>query len=306
MRKSHAPKAGRLPPLNSVRVFEAAERHRSFTRAAEELCVTQGAVSRAVANFEEYLGFPLFERTGSGLVPLAGVEAFARTVRAKLRDIRDATRILTVQHGEARVLIVQAYSGFASRWLTPRLPDFYATHPGTDIRLVSSHDGRSTATEEADARIRYGRGRWRGVVADLMFRDELCPVCAPSLLPPRPQPYDLSVLATLPLIRLREFPDDWEEWLAVAGLPAHAGKSIVFEELSVAYQAAENGAGVALGQRRHLDRDTKSGRLHEPFDVVLRREQGYYLTFRPTLLEDEDFAAFRGWLLERIAEPNDS
>ncbi|RMI17276.1 LysR family transcriptional regulator [Pseudoroseomonas wenyumeiae] len=299
MRKSHTPKAARTPPLNAVRVFEAAERHRSFTRAAQELGVTQGAVSRAVSTLEEHFGFPVFERTGSGLVPSEGAEAFARSVRKALHDVRDAATILAARRTRSRVLTLQAYSGFASRWLVPRLPEFHAAYPEIDLRLASTHDGPSLSSDGADARIRYGHGRWRGVASDLLFLDELCPVCSPALLAPRDGPYAPEALNTLPLIHLRGFPHDWDEWLAAAGAPGITGsRTILFEELSVAYQAAESGAGVVLGQRKHLIRERASGALHEPCATVLRRELGYYLTYRPGLAADAAFGAFRRWLLE--------
>lgn len=304
MRKTHEESSARLPPLNAVRVFEVAERHRSFTRAAQELGVTQGAVSRAVSTLEEHLGFPLFDRTGSGLVPRQGTEVFARGIRERLQQIRDATGALIAQHRRGRVLTLQAYSGFASRWLLPRLPDFHVACPGVDLRLTSAHDDPGRASDRADARIRYGYGRWRGVASDLLFFDDLCPVCSPALLPPDGAPYPPAVLDTLPLIHLRHFPQDWNDWLATAGATAVAGSKIVlFEELSIAYQAAESGTGVVLGQRMHLTRERSSGVLYEPCAAVLRRDVGYYLTYRPGLLADEAFMVFRQWLLDSMKDP---
>ncbi|WP_293427056.1 LysR substrate-binding domain-containing protein [Phreatobacter sp.] len=284
-------------------MFEAVERHLSFTRAAQELRVTQGAASKAIATLEYHLGFALFERTGSGLVPCEGVEQFARKVRSSLQNIHEATRVLSAQRMRLRVLTLQAYSGFTSRWLLPRMPKLHAEHPDIDLRLTSAHDGHGKVPDGSEARIRYGRGHWRGVAADLLFRDELCPVCSPSLLAPHGAPYPPEVVKAMPLIHLRGFPGDWNEWLAVAGSrDVKGGRSIYVEELSVAYQAAESGAGVVLGQRKHLTRELNAGTLYEPCAAVLRRELGYYLTYRSELLKDTAFLAFRTWLLSQARE----
>ncbi|MBS7809607.1 LysR substrate-binding domain-containing protein [Roseococcus pinisoli] len=299
MRKTHTFR--RPPPLNPLRVFEAAARHRSFTRAAEELGVTQGAVSRAVATLEAHFGFPLFERTGSGLRPCEGTAAFARQVGTQLDRLSEAAAALSAQRAGGRVLLLQAYSGFASRWLLPRLPAFHALHPQVDLRLASAHDRSGPGAADFDARIRYGRAPWRGEAADLLFRDELCPVCSPALLDPKGAPYPAEILRDLPLIALRWFPRDWPEWWASAGLAgAPPRPRSVFEELSVAYEAAEAGHGIALGQRRHLARDLAAGTLFEPVPAVLRREAGYHLTYRPALAADPAFQAFRGWLLDQV------
>lgn len=303
MRKNHTSGLREAPPLNPIRVFEAVERHLSFTRAAQELGVTQGAASRAVATLEAHLGFALFERTGSGLRACEGVEQFARKVRSSLQGIREATRVLSARRTRLHVLTLQAYSGFTSRWLLPRMPMFHAEHPDIDIRLTSAHDGSGNISCGSEARIRYGRGRWRGVEADLLFRDELCPVCSPALLARQGAPYPPDILKAMPLIHLRGFPEDWNEWLAAAGCPDLKGyRSIYFEELSVAYQAAESGAGVVLGQRKHLIRELNAGTLYEPCTAVLRRDFGYYLTYRPELVEDAAFAAFRAWILSQAQE----
>jgi len=300
MSKAHNPR--RPPPLNPLRVFEAAARHLSFTRAAQELRVTQGAVSRAVAALEQHFGFPLFERTGSGLVPCEGTAAFARQVGAALDRMAEASAALSAQRSGGRVLVLQAYSGFASRWLLPRLPEFHARHPQVDLRLVSAHDRAGPGAGQSDARIRYGKAPWRGEVAELLFRDELCPVCSPAVLDPDGAPYPVATLRDLPLIALRWFPRDWPEWLACAGAPEIAGKAtLIFEELSVAYQAAEAGHGIALGQRQHLLRDLEAGTLFEPFPAVLRRESGYYLTYRHELAADPAFDIFRNWILKQVA-----
>ncbi|WP_424813144.1 LysR substrate-binding domain-containing protein [Roseococcus sp. YIM B11640] len=300
MRKTHHERR-RPPPLNPMRAFESAARHLSFTRAAEELGVTQGAISRAVAALEEHFGFPLFERTGSGLIAAEGAAAFARQVGLALDRMTEAAAALAAQRTGGRVLVLQAYSGFASRWLVPRLPEFHAAHPGVDLRLASAHDRAGPGGGRFDLRIRYGKPPWRGEASELLFRDELCPVCAPSLLDPRGAPYPVEAIGELRLIGLRWFPRDWPEWFAAAGSPVPAdAETIIFEELSVAYEAAEHGHGIALGQRRHVARDIAAGRLFEPFAPVLRREAGYYLTWRQERASDPALQAFRHWLLETM------
>jgi LysR family glycine cleavage system transcriptional activator len=285
--------------LNPLRAFEATSRHLSFTRAAAELGVTQGAVSRAVGSLESHLGIQLFERTGSGLLPVGGSAQFARTVGEAFGRIASAAEALTAYRNDGPVLTVRAYSGFLLRWLVPHLPEFRARHPGIDLRLVSSNDGVDVARGQVDARIRYGRGRWRGVESELLFADELCPVCAPLLLDPAGAPYSPEALRGLVLIHQRHTRGDWGEWLELAGVASLRPRDdLVFEELSVAYEAALAGLGVALGQRRHLHRELATGALFEPFPQVLRRDIGYYLTYEPSRIEAPGFRAFRDWIVE--------
>ncbi len=299
MRKTHTAEKVSLPPLNLLRSFEAAFRHQSFTRAAAELGVTQGAVSRAVGILEDHLGVPLFERTGSGLVPTPGCIVFARDIQKAFTCIVHATKTLTTQMPETPVLTVRTYSGFLLHWLLPHLPEFRVRHPEVDLRLVSSNDAVQVAQGQVDARIRYGHGRWRGVESVMLFADELCPVCAPSLLDPAHGPYPLETLRDATLIHQRHTRGDWDEWLQSAGAASlQAREHLVFEELGVAYEAALSGLGIALGQRRHLRRELAAGTLFEPFPHVLRRNAGYYLTYTPDRLAVPGFAAFRDWLVE--------
>ncbi len=297
MRKTHAQRI--LPPLNLLRSFEAAFRHLSFTRAADELGVTQGAVSRAVGLLEDHLSLALFERTGSGLIATPGCAAFARSIGNAFAQISKATETLAAQKSETPVLTIRTYSGFLLHWLLPHLPDFRVRHPKIDLRLISSNDAVQVGQGQIDARIRYGHGRWRGVENVLLFVDELCPVCAPSLLDPAGAPYPPAMLRTATLIHQRHTRDDWNEWLQSAGLgDLKARDHLVFEELGVAYEAALVGHGLALGQRRHLRRELAAGKLFEPFPHVLHRDAGYYLTYTPDRLAVPGFVAFRDWLVE--------
>lgn len=299
MRETHARRSHRLPPLNPLRAFEAAARHLSFTRAAAELGVTQGAVSRAVGALEDHLGVRLFERTGTGLFLLGGGAEFARAVGEAFGRIASAADALTAARKDGAVLTVRAYSGFLLRWLVPHLPDFRSRFPDIDLRLVSSNDGVEVSREQVDARIRYGSGRWRGVESVFLFADELCPACAPSLLDPAGAPYPADTLQGLVMIHHRHTRDSWTDWLELAGVPdLRPRDDLVFEELSIAYEAAVAGLGVVLGQRRHLARELNSGALFEPFPQVLRRDIGYYLTYEPGRVERPGFRAFRDWIVE--------
>ncbi len=306
MKKAHErPGTRQTPPLNPVRAFCAAARHASFTRAAGELGVTQGAVSRAVQALEAHLGRALFRRSASGgLLLEPGAAEFARVAEDALERIAGAAEDFVARPaGSPTVLTVQGYSSFLGRWLLPRLPDFRVSHPDIDVRLVASGDGIEVARVAVDARVRYGRGRWRDREATFLFADEQRPVCSPACLDPAGAPYDPIVLADYVLLHQRHRRRDWEAWLAEAGYPGLVPRGEAsFEELSVAYECASAGQGVVLAQRRHVERELADGRLFEPFGAVLRRDSGYYLTHSRSVPASPALARFRDWLLKQVRD----
>jgi LysR family glycine cleavage system transcriptional activator len=304
MSKTHDAHRRRLPPLNPLRAFEAAARRMSFTLAADELGVTQGAISRSVKALEEHLGFPLFDRAGAGWALKEGGAESAAALTDAFADIQQATAILVGRQAHA-VLSVCGYTTFLTRWLIPRLPDFQRRYPDIELRLVSANDRVNPERGRHDIRIRYGRGRWKNQESVLLFRDELRPVCSPALLDPGKRPYHPDVLKEHVLLQVNARPEDWSAWFDAAGSKDSAhNRRLNFEELSIAYQCAIAGAGVALGHRAYVAAELADAQLFEPFDTVLRRDYGYYLTYAASRKEVRKIRAFRDWVIDAISGPS--
>ncbi len=304
----HARSARRIAPLNPLRAFEAAARHLSFTQAADELCVTQGAVSRSVKALEDYMGEPLFERCHNGLLLSEKSDMLAH----RLTDIFDRLGAATAEfrgQKSTSILTVRTYTSFMIGFLLPNLANFQVLHPKVKVRLVSGTDSVELSRSQEDVRIRYGHGQWRGVESTLLFHDQLRPVCSPKLLDPAKRPYSPKVLKDHVLLHQEFRRSDWPDWLAsVKGENITAKDNLTFEELSVAYQAAISGVGIVIAQRPYFAREIAEGQLFEPFDTVLHRDLGYYLTIPHERRDVPQVVAFRNWLVQafRTLDFNDS
>lgn len=296
------PRPGRIPPLNSLRAFEVAARHLSFTRAADELCVTQGAISRSVKALENYLGEPLFRRTARGLALTERSEPFARRLTEGYSLLSEATdSFLGVT--ASPVLTVRTYTSFMIGFLMPNLPEFQVAHPQIKVRLVSLTDRTNLAREQVDVRIRYGRGQWKDVSSTLLFHDRLRPVCSPKLLDPAKRPYPIEIIRDHQLLHQHLRLGDWPDWLSkVGGDDIQPKSEVVFDESSLVYQGAIDGVGIAMAQKAFFQREIADGRLVEPFDEELTRDLGYYLTVPNNRRDCEHVRLFRKWLLETIQE----
>jgi len=290
----------RLPPLNALRAFEAGARHLSFTKAAEELHVTQAAVSHQIKALEEYLGVPLFRRmtrqvalteAGRGLLPV-------------LSDALDriATAVETLRRRpESRTLTVTLTPAFGSRWLAGRLGGFWTSHPEIDLRLHHSVTVVDFAAEEVDMGVRWGSGDWPGLVSEFLISVDVTPVCSPALLEgkhPLRQPEDLRHHSLLH----EEDHEDWVQWFITAGLDGNeARRGPTLGDAGVLLRAAADGHGVALGRLSLIGDDLASGRLVVPFDLKLKSELGYHLVYRPGGLDNPKIRAFRDFLLAEVA-----
>ena len=294
--------ARRTGPLNPLRAFEVAARHMSFTLAADELCVTQGAISRAVKTLEDYFGVPLFKRLGNGLELTPRSRILAHQLTDVFVSLADATDEFLGSR-TTKVLTIWTYTSFMIGFLIPRLPDFQFRHPNIRVRLISATDNTEFNREQVDIRLRYGRGHWHGYESTLLFHEELRPVCSPNLLTLGRSTMDVAELRQHVLLHHEHRHHDWSDWLAVAGQPDLVPRdNLVFDELSIANQAAISGLGIAMAQKAYFHNEIANGQLVAPFDTVLRRDMGYYLTVSRELRNAEHIAAFRTWLLEQLAE----
>jgi LysR family transcriptional regulator of beta-lactamase len=277
-------------PLNALRAFEASARHLNFTRAAIELCVSQGAVSHQVAQLEARLGVRLFRRLPRGLALTSEGQALA----PMLAESFDRMGATLDRYSEGRLkeaLTVGVVGTFATGWLLPRLDDFRRALPDIDLRLMTNNNRVDLAGEGLDMAIRYGDGAWHGTHAELILKAPLTPLCAPALAARLSEPADLMRETLLRSYRA----DEWPRWFAAAGLAHPTANGPVFDSSAVMVAAAEAGVGVALAPASMFLRDLTTERLIRPFDVEVSLG-GYWLTRLRSRVETDAMRAFRAWL----------
>lgn len=295
----------RLPSLNGLRAFECAARHMSFTRAAEELNVTQTAISHQIRRLEDELGVRLFMRLKDGLALTEEGNAYLPGIRSAFLELRYSTEKL-LESSNNSVLTISTLVSVASKWLLPRLPSFREAHPQIDVRISASTEWVDFRKGGIDAAIRYGDGNWPGLRADWLMSDEIFPVCSPRLLTgdkPLNTPVDL---AHHPLLQVSGVTaNDWNDWLHAAGQPPLTAKGprLTFDLAMMAVQAAIDGQGVCIGRSTYVDDDLRAGRLVAPFDLRLKSASGFYLVTPHDQAESKKIVAFRGWLSQVLAKP---
>jgi LysR family transcriptional regulator, glycine cleavage system transcriptional activator len=287
----------RLPPLNAIKAFEAAARLESFTRAADELNVTHGAVSRQIRLLEDWLGVRLFLRTSRNAVPTrAGADLLAEAGPALDRL---AGAVQHVQRGtQARgSLCVSALPTFAMRWLIPRLPEFQRGQPALEFRIVTASTTAEQFRMDADVVI-SGPSRQPGWVSKRFLGEARLPLVSPDLMRkcPLQTPADLERHTLLHATTLREA---WPRWLAAANVPdLKPAHDQVFEHFYFAIQAAIEGLGVVMGPLALVGDELRGGRLLVPFKEPALRTRGYFVYAPTTSSEASAIAAFRKWLVD--------
>jgi len=288
----------RLPSLNGLRAFEAAARHLSFTKAAQELNVTQTAISHQIRRLEEELGLRLFVRQSRALTLTPQAADYLPNIRAAFQDLRTATDRL-LRTGNDRVLTISTLTSLAVKWLLPRLSTFQEKYPDIDVRITTSTEVVDFRSSNVDAAVRYGRGQWPGVHAEWLMAEQLFPVCSPKLLTGAralKQPEDLARATLLHTSTTR---DDWRVWLTAAGLPIQIAQnpSLTFDLAFMTVQAAIDGLGVAMGHTAYVADDIANGRLVVPFDISAP-SAGYYFVVPEDRPVTPVIGAFRDWLIE--------
>jgi LysR family glycine cleavage system transcriptional activator len=290
-----------IPPLNPLRVFEAAARLGSFTRAAEELHVSQSAVSRQVSILEDYLNVKLFKRELRGIALTEAGQAYQKEIGPAFARIAIATQDLLAD-SRGGPINLRAYTTFAAKWLLQRLPKFEAAYPDIQVHLSTIVTPVEFEKENVDVAIQFGDGNWAGVSCERLFDDEITPVCSPRLLEAMPL-NRIEDLKQHRLLHSRYRKSDWPDWLSAVGHPELAGHTdtMQFASSIVTYQAAMDGLGVAIGQVPLLEQDLQSGRLVRPFTQVVHRPFAYYLLLPRRDSIPAKVGKFRIWLLQETA-----
>jgi len=292
-----------LPPLNTLRAFEAAARSLSFTLAAEELFVTQAAISHQIKTLESALGVSLFRRLNRGLMLTEEGQLLLPAVRTALETLRAGVERLRAQERSGR-LTVSAMPSFVATWLIDRLQGFRQLHPDIDLRISASNALANFDRDDVDAAIRWGKGNYPGLAAVPILKEDVFPVCSPRLLklPGRPlkRPEDLKHHVLLH----DDMAIDWRMWLKAAGVsgvdPDHG---LWFNRSDHVLQAAVDGQGVALGRSVLAQHDLRKGRLVKPFALTLPVDYAYYFVCPEHAAGRPRVAAFRDWLLGEISGP---
>ena len=290
----------RLPPLNALRAFESAARHLNFSRAAEELTVTPGAVSQQIQNLEDYVGAPLFKRTPKGLLLTDAAQTALPALREAFDRLAEAASMLTAAV-DGRRLTLTAAPSFAAKWLVPRLGRFEQLHPHIDVWLSAGLELVDLSAGEVDMAIRYGGGRYPGLEVHRLIGETVIPVISPDLYAHNPLNTPADLANHILLHDGSPDPDDscpdWTMWLAARGLKSVDGaRGPRFNQSSLAIEAAVNGRGVALAKRTIAQDDLEAGRLISPLQISTAVDFAYYLVHSKAKARLPQVKAFLAWI----------
>jgi LysR family glycine cleavage system transcriptional activator len=295
-----------LPPLNSLRTFEAASRLGSFTKAARELHVTPAAVSHQIRGLEEHLGVTLFRRTTRKLALTDQAAAAVETLREGFDHISQGVEMLR-SSGKGGALSISVTPAFATRWLVARLPRFQKQHPRIHLQIAASPSPVDFDQEDVDVAVRIGRGGFEGVVAIKLFHEWLAPVASPAFL----RQYTLrrpADIARVPMLhddsmRRAGRLQGWQEWFRVAGVaPPESRRGTHFDDGHLALQAAAAGGGVALGRLVYAVDDLAARRLRIAMQPVIEMDIAYYLLIPESRASLPAVTAFRAWIEAEATE----
>lgn len=292
-----------LPSIGALTAFESAARHLSFSRAAAELHLTQGAVSRQIRELETRLGLALFERINQRVFLTDAGVAYRTEVGRILADLATATERTMASAGGAEVLNLAVLPTFAARWLVPRLPAFLADHPQATVNFTVRHEPFAFADGPLDAAIHFGEPTWPGAICDFLCIEEVYPVAAPALRE-RDDLTSPAAIATAPLIHQSSRPTAWSDWFEAEGLPAAgAYRGSRFDQFSMIAAAAVAGMGVALMPRFMIEEELGSGRLVLLAERPLDAGKAYWFVYPEAKARSRLVRAFGDWLKAASAAP---
>lgn len=285
-----------LPPMSLLCAFEASARHQSFTAAAAELHLTQSAVSRQIRALEERLGTELFVRERQTVRLSAAGQAYAMEVRAALLRISNATLGFRT-NPQGGILNLAILPTFGTRWLAPRLPQFFSEHPGITINLTTRLSQFDFQLEAVDAGIHFGLPHWPGAELEFLMSETVVPACSPDVLARHQfaQPEDLL---RAPLLHLASRPDAWRRWLVQQGSSNTEASGMLFDQFATAAQAATAGVGVALLPKFLIERELERGELVRalPHLPEVESAERYYLAWPLSRAAYPPLQVFRSWL----------
>ncbi|MDN7123535.1 transcriptional regulator GcvA [Pseudidiomarina terrestris] len=295
----------KLPPLNALKAFEAAARHLSFTRAADELFVTQAAVSHQVKALEDFLGVKLFIRRNRSLLLTPEGQTYYLELKEIFDHLVQATERLK-SASERGSLTISLPPSFAILWFVPRLSRFREACPEIDVRIRAVDEVDGSLTDDVDVAIYYGSGKWPGLKAYKLHNEFLLPVCSPLLLngsKPLREPKDLLDHTLLH----DETRNAWKDWFKLVGIDKNKGDNgPIFSHSNLALKAAVHGQGIALANNVLVKPEIDAGHLIQIFPEALPREKSFYLVCRDSQSEIGKIATFRNWLLQVVEEEEDA
>lgn len=288
-----------LPSMSQLTAFEAAARLGSFTRAAQELDLTQSAISRQVRTLEQLLGLALFERDRQRVLLTPAGESYARDVRAGLAKIGNASLNLAT-NPEGGALTLAVLPAFGTRWLAPRLVRFHNRHPGVTLNLTTRMGRFDFETEQIDAAIDFGRAPRADLRAAYLMEERVIPCAAPELLA-RLRIEVAPDLLRAPLLHVASRPRAWARWLAAQGVAGDPPRGMVFDEFAAVAQAAAHGLGIALLPDFLAAEDIQTGRLQAAFPRPVASQGAYRLVWPAWRDSYPPLVAFRAWIDDEIA-----
>ncbi len=290
----------RTPPLKALLAFDVVSQSLNITRAADELCVTQSAVSQQIKIIEDYLGVQLLKKHGQGFKLTSIGKQYAQKINHAFDEIRQASQWLKAETDRSYIITLNMFTTFATRWLIPRLRDFKNLYPKYEVRIVTPIKNVDFSNEDIDAAIYAGEGEWKNLTATYLFRDELTPVCSPKLLQ-RLNTKELD-LTPYPLLHVPHYERklDWPTWLAAANCPPLEKYQVLeYSTLDLALHAAANGLGIAIAHKSFIDNDLNYGILTPFTPLTTPAPYAYYYVY-PTGMRSKKLELFGDWLQQQF------
>lgn len=287
-----------LPSTSALAAFESVARLGSFSSAADELSLTQGAISRQISGLEDQLGILLFERSSRGVALTEAGRAYAKAIGAALSQIRTASlQAMTKRHGDT--LNLAMLPTFGTRWLLPRIPRFVSAHPEITLNFATRIGIFDFEQDGLDVAIHIGQPNWPGADCTFLMDEMVAPVCSPEFLKQNPvvQPEDL---ASLPLLHMASRPGAWTHFFETLGVAAVPSSGMRFEQFASVAQACSAGLGVALMPLFLIEAEMQAGNLVEAYPQQVRSPSSYYLVAPITRMDLKPVALFRAWLIEEV------
>ncbi len=295
----------RMPPLNSLRAFEAAARHGSFRKAADELSVTHSAISHQIKLLEDYLELELFHRRARAVELTEAGKHYLPILQTAFDRIADGTEELRTSSATSE-LTIQVYTTFAISWLSSRLPEFQRQHPKLRVRLNMATWDALLHREEVDiaiGTIKKDQVKDTEVHYERLFTSHLFPVCSPSLLNRFSSPEDYDELGKHTILCVDTWSDDWALWLRETGLnEAQLGSSLTFDTYSLALEAALDGIGIAMTRTPFGKRELTAGWLEAPFKQVVKAQDDWFVMMRKERRDSTKLTEFTQWLKQVVSE----